>query len=92
MKDMEFEIVKVVNGHEIKRYSGTRKPYFVNIGEENGVGYQEFHSFNTKKEAVKFLEEITAKSETAEENTKVTEAEEKFSETYKKNAERIYSH
>ena len=60
---MEFEIVKVVNGHEIKRYAGTRKPYFVNIEEENGVGYQEFHSFNTKKEAVKFLEEITAKTE-----------------------------
>ncbi len=94
MKDMEFEIVKVVNGHEIKRYSGTRKPYFVNIEEENGVGHQEFHSFNTKKEAVKFLEEITAKSETAEEteeNTKVAEAEEKFSETYKKNAERMYA-
>ena len=35
---MEFEIVKVVNGHEIKRYAGTRKPYFVNIEEENGVG------------------------------------------------------
>lgn len=60
---MKFEIVKVVNGHEIKRYAGTRKPYFVNIEEENGVDYQEFHSFNTKKEAVKFLEEITAKTE-----------------------------
>lgn len=74
---MEFEIVKVVNGHEIKRYAGTRKPYFVNIEEENGVGYQEFHSFNTKKEAVKFLEEITSKTEPESEVTETaTEPEE----------------
>lgn len=51
-----FETVKVVKGHEIKRQAGKRGAYFVNIREDDGIGFKEFHTFTTIKEAVEFIE------------------------------------
>lgn len=49
-----YEVVKVVNGYEIKRMKGTRGAYHVTVRE--GKGWKEFHTFRTIKAAVKFIE------------------------------------
>lgn len=51
-----YEIVKVVNGYEIKRMKGTHGYYTVNITEDNGIGWREFHSFRSIKAAAAFIE------------------------------------
>ena len=48
-----YEVVKVVNGYEIKKYEGAKK-CFVNIEEENGIGWEGFYEFNSIKEASAF--------------------------------------
>lgn len=51
-----YEVVKVVNGYEIKRMIGTRGFYSVNIREGNG--WKEFHTFRTIKAATAFCESL----------------------------------
>ena len=48
-----YEVVKVVNGYEIKRMVGTKGFYHVNVREGNG--FREFHTFKTIKAAVEFI-------------------------------------
>ncbi len=48
-----YEVVKVVNGYEIKRMAGTKGSYHVNVREGNG--FREFHTFKTIKAAVEFI-------------------------------------
>ena len=55
-----YEIVKTVNGLNITRMRGTRGAYHVNIREDDGRGFKEFHTFKTIKAAVAFCEAITA--------------------------------
>ena len=49
-----YEVVKVVNGYEIKRMIGSRGQYHVNVREGNG--FQEFHTFRTIKAATEFIQ------------------------------------
>ncbi len=51
-----YETVKTVNGYEIKRIKGTRGAYHVNVREDDGKGWTEFHTFRTIKAAVEFIE------------------------------------
>jgi hypothetical protein len=51
-----YETVKTVNGYEIKRMIGTRGAYHVNVREDDGKGWREFHTFRTIKAAVEFIE------------------------------------
>lgn len=51
-----YEVVKVVNGHEITRMKGTRGAYHVNIREDKG--WREFHTFKTIKAAAAFCESL----------------------------------
>ena len=55
-----FELVKIVNGLSITRERGTRGCYFVNIREDDGRGFKEFHTFHTIKAAAAFCESVTA--------------------------------
>lgn len=55
-----YEIVKTVNGLNITRMRGTRGQYHVNIREDDGRGFKEFHTFRTIKAAVAFCGAITA--------------------------------
>lgn len=52
-----LEVVKVVKGYEIKRFKGQRR-YLLSVSNSDGVGFQEFHSFKSLKEAVKFIEKV----------------------------------
>lgn len=49
-----YETVKTVKGYDITRMKGTRGRYHVNVRE--GKGFREFHTFNTIKAAVEFIE------------------------------------
>lgn len=49
------EVVKVVNGYEITRLVGSHGAYSVNIREDDGIGWKEFHTFKTIKAAVEFI-------------------------------------
>lgn len=49
-----YEVVKVVKGCEIYRMKGSRRSYHVNVRE--GKGFREFHTFETIKAAVEFIE------------------------------------
>ena len=51
-----YEVVKVVKGYEIKRMKGTQGFYHVNVREDDGKGWREFHTFRTIKAAVEFIE------------------------------------
>lgn len=51
-----YEVVKVVNGYEIKRMVGTRGFYHINIRE--GEGWKEFHTFRTIKAAAEFAQQL----------------------------------
>lgn len=51
-----YETVKVVKGYEIKRMKGTRGAYFVNVREDDRIGFREFHTFRTIKAAAEFIE------------------------------------
>lgn len=53
-----YETVKTVNGYKIKRMVGTKGCYHVNIKEDNGKGFKEFHTFRTIKSAVEFCKTI----------------------------------
>jgi hypothetical protein len=55
---MTLETVKTVNGIAIQRYAGYKFPYFVGRTDENPwADNNEFFSFKTCKEAVKFIED-----------------------------------
>ena len=56
-----YEVVKVVNGYEIKRMVGTRGFYHVNLHGANGIGWGEFHTFRTIKAAADFCETLPSK-------------------------------
>lgn len=49
-----YEVVKAVKGYEIYRMKGSRRAYHVNVRE--GKGFREFHTFETIKAAVEFIE------------------------------------
>lgn len=49
-----YEIVKIINGYEIKRMVGSRGWYRINIREDNGTGFCKFLTFRTIKEAAEF--------------------------------------
>lgn len=51
-----YEVVKIVNGHEITRMIGSRGCYHVNIRE--GKGWREFHTFRTIKAAAEFCKSL----------------------------------
>lgn len=51
-----YEVVKIVNGHEITRMIGSRSCYHVNIRE--GKGWREFHTFRTIKAAAEFCKSL----------------------------------
>lgn len=51
---MTIETVREVKGYKVQRYAGTRRHYFVTVRE--GRGFREFHTFETIKAAVKFIE------------------------------------
>ena len=53
---MIYETVKTVKGYEIKRMIGTHGAYHVNVKEDDGRGFSEFHTFRTIKAAVQFIE------------------------------------
>lgn len=58
---MKMETVKTINGISIKRYEGTHKPYFVNVQNKDGVGFEGFYSFPSAKKAELFVVCITSK-------------------------------
>ena len=49
-----YEVVKVVKGYAIYRLKGSHKAYHVSVRE--GKGFREFHTFQTIKAAVEFIE------------------------------------
>lgn len=51
-----YEVVKVVNGYEIKRMIGTKGFYHVNVREGNG--FREFYTFKTINAAVEFIKTV----------------------------------
>lgn len=51
-----YETVKTVKGYAITRMVGSRGIYHVNVREDDGIGWREFHTFRTIKEAVEFIE------------------------------------
>lgn len=53
-----YEVVKVVNGYEITRMIGSRGFYYVNIREDDGIGFREFHTFRTIKAAAEFCNSL----------------------------------
>lgn len=53
-----YEVVKVVNGYEITRMIGSRGSYHVNIREDDGIGFCEFHTFRTIKAAAEFCNSL----------------------------------
>lgn len=53
-----YEVVKVVNGHAIWRMIGTRGVYHVNIRDDDGKGWSEFHTFRSIKAATEFIESL----------------------------------
>jgi hypothetical protein len=53
-----YEVVKIVNGHEITRMIGSRGCYHVNIREDDGIGFREFHTFRTIKAAAEFCKSL----------------------------------
>lgn len=50
-----FEVVRVVKGYEITRMKGTRGFYHVNVKEDDGKGFREYHVFRTIKAAAEFI-------------------------------------
>lgn len=53
-----WETVKVVKGHAIYRMKGSRGVYHVNVREDDGRGFKEFHTFKTIKAAVEFINSV----------------------------------
>ena len=51
-----YETVRIVKGYAIVRMVGTRGFYHVNVRENDGIGWREFHTFRTIKAAVEFIE------------------------------------
>lgn len=49
-----YETVKTVNGYEIKRMVGTRGFYHINVREDDGKGWREFHTFRSIKAAAEW--------------------------------------
>lgn len=57
-----YEVVKVVNGYEIKRMKGSRGFFHVNLRGDDGIGWGEFHTFHTIKAAAAFCETLPARA------------------------------
>ena len=53
---MMWETVKTVKGIAIYRMIGSKGCYHVNIREDDGMGFKEFHTFRTVKAAAEFIE------------------------------------
>lgn len=59
---MMYETVKTVNGYEIYRVVGSHGFYHINIREDEGRGWKEYHTFHTIKAAAAFAATLPARA------------------------------